>query len=467
MSHSNFSGRSRQIQSLRRQFAQADGLPLSDVLPAEEIGQVLHSTGACWREVVYTPALTLWTFLAQALNFDGSCRAAVARLMAWLLAHGQKACSAATDPYCKARQRLPLEAIQQLTRRSGQRLHGQAEDSWRWKGRRVKLVDGSTISMPDTLANRAAYPQPGTQKPGVGFPLARIVVVFCLACGTVLDAAMGRYKGKRTGENALLRGLEDCFEKGDVFLADRYYCGYWDLALLTQKGVDLVIRKHQLRKSDFRTGKRLGKEDHVVIWHKPKQRPYWLGKREYAALPAQLHLREARVRITVAGARTQVLEVMTTFTDPQEVKKAELAQLYQARWHMELDLRCLKTAMEMDVLRCKSPAMVRKEFWTHLLAYNLIRTVMAQAAKEHDLLPRQISFTATIQALIAFAPWLDRSSGQEIYDDVEFLWGFIANHQVMDRPGRQEPRKVKRRPKPHPLLTMPRKQARKELLRKG
>ena len=301
----------------------------------------------------------------------------------------------------------------------------------------------------------------------MGFPLARIVVVFCLACGTVLDAAMGRYQGKKSGENALMRSLEDCFAKGDVFLADRYYSGYWDVALLTQKGVDVVLRQHQLRKSDFRTGKRLGIEDHLVTWHKPKQKPYWLSQRDYDALPSQLYLRESRVRIRVPGVRTKVLEVITTFTDPMEVTKKELANLYQARWHVELDLRCLKTAMNMDVLRCKSPEMVQKEFWTHLLAYNLIRTVMAQAAKEHELLPRQISFTATMQALLAFAPWLDRVSGQELYLGLELLWGFIATHQVMDRPGRYEPRKVKRRAKPHPLLNMSRDQARRELLRKG
>lgn len=467
MSHSNFSVRSRQIQSLRTQFGQADGLALSEVLPAQEIEEVLKANGACWRNVVYTPALTLWTFLTQALDPDGSCRAAVARLTAWLLANDQKACSPATDPYCKARQRLPKQAIEQLTRYSGRRLHEKAEEPWRWKGRRVKLVDGSTLSMPDTPLNRKAYPQSASQKKGVGFPLARIVVVFCLACGTVLDAAIGRYQGKKTGENALMRSLEDCFQKGDVFLADRYYSGYWDVALLTQKGVDVVLRQHQLRKSDFRTGKRLGTEDHLVTWHKPKQRPYWLSKRDYDALPMQLHLRESRVRITVPGTRTKVLEVITTFTDPREVTKRELANLYQARWHVELDLRCLKTAMNMDVLRCKSPEMVQKEFWTHLLAYNLIRTVMAQAAKEHELLPRQISFTATMQALIAFAPWLDRVSGQELYLGLELLWGFIATHQVMDRPGRYEPRKVKRRAKPHPLLNMPRDQARRELLRKG
>jgi hypothetical protein len=328
------------------------------------------------------------------------------------------------------------------------------------------VVDGSTLSMPDTAANRAAYPQCAAQRPGVGFPLARIVVVFCLACGTVLDAALGRYQGKQTGENALLRTLADAFDQDDVFLADRYYSGYWDLALLLAKGVDVVVRKHQLRKSDFRTGKRLGKEDHQITWTKPKQRPAWLSPQDYQALPAALHLREIRIRVTTAGARTRVLEVVTSMTDPQEVTSKELADLYQARWHAELDLRCLKTALGMDILRCKSPAMVVKEFWTYLLAYNLIRTVMAQTAKEYGVLPRQLSFTAAVQALNALAPWLE-SLGTDRQAGLEFLWNFLASHQVMDRPGRQEPRKVKRRPKPYPLLTKPRDQARKDLLRKG
>jgi hypothetical protein len=452
---------------VRRRFVQSDGLPFADVLSAEEIERSLQEEGVSFRDAVLNPFVTLWAFLSQVLDPDGSCRAAVARLIAWLSARGQKACSPDTSPYCKARQRLPEAALRGLARQAGRRLHEAGEASWRWKGRRVKMADGSTISMPDTPANQALYPQSRSQKPGVGFPLARLVVVFCLACGSVLDAALGRYKGKQTGENALLRGLEGCFEKGDVFLADRYYCGYCDLALMLQRGVDVVVRKHHKRKSDFRTGERLGKEDHRIVWHKPKQRPDWMSAEEYAELPEELKLREVRVRVECAGVRTQVFEVITSFTDPAQVSKQELAQLYQARWHAELDLRCLKAALGMDVLRCLSPEMVHREFWTYLLAYNLIRTVMAQAAKEHGLLPRQISFTATVQALMALGPWLETLSCQEYRGGAEVLWEFIANYQVMDRPGRHEPRKVKRRAKPHPLLNIPRDQARKQLLKKG
>lgn len=466
MSHFNFSARSRQIESVRRRFGQADGLPFSDVLPAEEIEQAMQGEGVRFREAVLNPYVTLWAFLSQVLDRDGSCRAAVARLIAWLSARGEETCSPETSPYCKARKRLPEEALKNLARQTGRRLHEKDEATWRWKGRRVKMVDGSTISMPDTPANQAAYPQSRSQKPGVGFPLARVVVVFCLACGSVLDAALGRYRGKQTGENALLRSLEDCFEKDDVFLADRYYCGYCDLALMLQRGVDVVVRKHHKRKSDFRTGKRLGKEDHRIVWQKPKQRPHWISAEDYASLPEELHLREVRVRVECKGGRTEVFEVITSFTDPAEVSKQELAQLYLARWHAELDLRCLKTALGMDVLSCMSPEMVHREFWIYMLAYNLIRTVMAQAAKEYELLPRQISFTATVQALFALGPWLETLPSQEYHYGAEVLWGFIANHQVMDRPDRHEPRKVKRRAKPHPLLTVPRDEARKQLLKK-
>ena len=460
MRHFNNSSPSRQIDSLRRQFAQADGLPFADVLSADAIASALQAEQASWRQKILTPARTLWAFLSQVLDRDGSCRAAVARLMAWLVSQGAAPCSPETDPYCKARQRLPEGLPRRLARQTGRQLHQQAPPGWLWRGRRVKVVDGSTLSMPDTPQNHQAYPQSRSQKPGVGFPIARFVVVLCLACGTALDAALGRYRGKQTGENALLRTLHDAFEKDDVVLADRYYSGYWDIALLRQRGVDVVVRKHQLRASDFRTGQRLGPYDHVVVWTKPKQKPAWMKAATYRALPAQLAVREVRVRVGVPGFRTKVLDVVTTLLDAGAVSRAALADLYRARWHAELDLRSLKIALGMDVLRCKSPAMIRKEFWMHLLAYNLIRTVMAQAASQLDLRPREISFTATVQALRAFAVYLEMASDHGLSLWCEFVWLFSAQHQVMNRPDRVEPRARKRRPKSYPLLNKPRAQAR-------
>jgi hypothetical protein len=457
--HSNRKRRARQIETLRTQFAQSDGLPFAAVLSAERIQVALREEKATWREEVYTPLLTLWAFLSQVVCPDGSCCAAVARVLAWLVSRDEAPCTPQTGPYCKARQRLPESLLQRLVRETGRGLHNEAPAEWLWKGRRVKLVDGTTVSMPDTPANQAAYPQHTAQAPGLGFPIARLVVVFCLACGNVLDAALGRYQGKQAGETALLRGLESALEPGDVLLGDRCYGGWFDLALLHERGVDAVVRLHQQRGCDFRRGRRLGPNDHVVEWIKPTQRPEWMDEATYARLPDRLLLREVRVRVAQAGFRTDCLVVVTTLLDPA-VTAADLAELYRARWHAELDLRSLKVPLNLDVLRCKTPAMVRKEVWARLMAYNLIRTVMARAALGFDCAPRSLSFTGALQSLRAFAERLvaaNPSTAPELYD---WLMIAIASHPVGDRPNRVEPRKRKRRPKHYPLLTQPRAQAR-------
>jgi hypothetical protein len=460
--HSTAGRRTRQIETLRAQFAQADALPLADVLTAERLEQALREEGARWREAVYTPALTLWAFLSQVLSPDGSCRAAVARVLAWLVSRGEPPCSPKTGPYCKARQRLPESLLSRLARETGQDLHRRSRAEWLWKGRRVKVADGATVSMPDTAANQAAYPQSPSQRPGLGFPLARVVVVFCLACGAALDAALGRYQGKQAGENSLLRTLAGVLGPGDVLLADRYFGGWFDIALWQSRRVDVVVRLHQRRHCDLRRGRRLGPGEHAVAWPKP-QRPDWLDEAAYEGLPEGLELREVRVRVPQAGFRTKALVVVTTLLDAAAYTAADLADLYRLRWQAELDLRSLKVALGMDVLRCKSPAMVRKEVWARLLVYNLIRGVMAQAAQEYGGDPRQLSFKGALQALSAFAERLLDAGG----DKAEELYGWllltVGAHQVGDRPDRVEPRARKRRPKEYPLLTKTRGEARKEL----
>src|SRR5579859_2139290 len=459
MPHCNRRPRCRQIETLRAQFAQAGPAAFVDVLSERRVQDALREEGATWRREVFTPVLTLWAFLTQVLGGDGSCRAAVARVLAWLAAQGRPACSAGTAAYCKARGRLPEALLPRLTRETGRALQDGAPAQWLWKGRRVQVADGTTVSMPDTPANRRDYPQNPAQKPGVGFPIARLVVVFSLACGAVLDAAVGRYQGKKTGENALLRTLTNAFEPGDVVLADRYFAGYFDVALWHARGVDVVVRQHQLRDTDFRRGNRLGPGDHVVLWDKP-QRPAWMDEATYGDLPAWLIMREVRVRVKQKGFRTKSLVVATTLRQ-LAITPADLADLYRARWHAELDLRALKITLGMDVLRCQSPAMVRKELWAHLLVFNLIRTVMAQAARAHDLPPREISFTGAVQTLTAFAGLL----GGTAASDREGLYGrllaAVASHRVGDRPDRVEPRARKRRPKSYPNLNEPREQARK------
>jgi hypothetical protein len=454
------------LQAFCRQFNQDCGLPFSDVLPAERVHDALAQEAAGFRHRLFTPLVTLWLFLSQVLSKDHSCVTAVARFLAYRVGRGLPPCSARTGSYCKARQRLPEGLLARFVRQTGGDLHGQAPPAWRWHGRAVKVVDGSTVSLPDTPANQQAYPQPGGQKPGLGFPVARLVVLLSLACGAVLDLALGPCRGKRTGENALFRGLHGSLEPGDVVLGDRYFCSYFDLALLQQRRADAVLRLHQRRKTDFRQGRRLGRCDHVVLWHKPR-RPEWLDEATYAALPATLQVREVRVRVATPGFRTRQVLVATTLLDAAAFPAAALAGLYRARWQAELDLRSIKQSLQMDQLRCRTPAMARKEVWAHLLVYNLIRATMAQAALQHHVLPRLLSFEAARQTVEAFREALQRATAAQLPAVRDALLGAIASHRVGGRPNRCEPRARKRRPKEFPLLKMPRQQARKRLARAG
>src|SRR5262245_21638245 len=396
-----------QVEVLRRQFLQDGRLPFADVLSAALVGRALAAVGTAWYDRVYTPLVTLWVFLGQVLSPDPSCRAAVARLNAHRAARGQRPCSARTGAYRQARQRLPERLVADLARRTGRALDAGADPRWRWKGRRVYVYDGSHAAMLDTPENQAEYPQPDTQKPGLGFPLARLAAVFSLATGAVLDLAIGRYAGKGQSELGMLRGLWDLFRPGDVVLADRLMCAWTEMVMLKQRGIDSVCRLTCHRKNDFRRGKRLGEGDHVVEWPKPNK-PRSIDREAYAALPESLSVREVRVRVEQAGFRTRALVVVTTLLDTETVTAEDLAQLYRQRWNAELDLRSLKRTMQMDVLRCKSPGLVRKEIWAHILAYNLVRAVIAQAATRREVEPRSISFKGAVQTVLAFQPVLAR-----------------------------------------------------------
>jgi hypothetical protein len=424
------------------------------LLPEDRILKAFGSARANWHGWVYTPAVTVWVFLSQCLSADHSCRDAVARLIAWRISQGQRSCSAETGAYCTARGNLPEEAIHQLVRDTGMEVDDLADEDWLWQGRRVRVIDGSTITMPDTPANQAAYPQQKNQKPGCGFPIARIVVVFSLAVGTVLDAAIGKYQGKQTGENSLFRTLYDVLTEGDVALADRYFSGWFDIALLLDRGVDVVVRKHQARHTDFRTGERLGKDDHLVSWSKPA-RPKWMSAEQYAELPDELTLREVCIHVAQKGFRTRSLVVVTTLVDAEQYPPEAIALVYRQRWQAELHLRSLKIVLQMDHLRCKTPERVRNEFYTHLLGYNLLRGVMATAAFEADKSPWQISFKGTLQTLKEFLPILLTSVPSETW--CAALLTAVATHLVGNRPDRFEPRLRKRRPKPYKHLREPRR----------
>jgi hypothetical protein len=327
----------------------------------------------------------------------------------------------------------------------------------------VRVADGTTLTAPDTPANQAAYPQPDGQKPGLGFPMVRMVVLFCLATGAVLEAALAPYRGKGTGELTLFRQVWDVLDRGDVLLGDRLYCSYFEIAVLSGRGVEVVLRKHQSRRTDFRTGRRLGRHDHVITWTKPV-RPEWLDPAVYAALPATLSVREVRVAVSCPGFRVRQYEVITTLTDPHAVPAAELGRLYRRRWAAELNLRSLKAVTGMGRLRCKSPEMVRKEVWVHLLSYNLIRGVMAASANAAGVLPGQLSFAGAIQTVVAFAPLLSRADGARAEEIRTQVWVGVAAHRVGNRPGRTEPRAIKRRKNNYPTLNQPRNIAKRKLL---
>src|SRR5271167_3503726 len=332
---------------------------------------------------------------------------------------------------------------------------------WLWKNRLVYIFDGATVSMPDTYENQQAYPQPPQQKPGLGFPLARIAVIFSLACGAVLDVGICRYAGKGQSELALLRQMWSVFQPGSIMLADRLMCAWTELVMLKQRGVDSVCRFNSAnRKTDFRRGTRLGKDDHIVTWQKPTK-PRSIDTQTYNTLPDSLTIRECRVQIAQPGFRVQVVVIATTLLDHVAYPPSELVELYRARWNAELDLKSLKQTMQMDVLRCKTPELVRKELWTHILAYNLIRTIMAQAAHQHDLEPRSLSFKGALQTLEAFQPVIalqgehDAAHRLRLYDH---LLDAIAAHRVGDRPDRYEPRALKRHHRNFAYLRKPRAQ---------
>jgi hypothetical protein len=393
--------------------------------------------------------VTVWVFLAQCLSPDHSCREAVARLIAWRLTRGQKPCSADTGAYCAARNDLPEEALHALVRETGQQTEEQSPAGWRWHGRNVRVVDGSTITMPDTPENQAVYPQMKAQSPGCGFPIARILVVFSLSVGTVLEAAIGKYKGKQTGENSLFRQLYDALGEGDVILADRYFSGWCDIVLPLQRGIDVVVRKHQLRRTDFREGKRLGKDDHLISWSKPP-RPKWMSAQQYAELPEELTLREVRIRVARKGFRTKTIVVVTMLLDAQQYPAEDIALLYRRRWQAELHLRSIKAVLQMDHLRCKTPHRVHNEFYMHLVGYNLLRGVVALAAYESGKSPWEISFKGALQTLSQFLPLLLARVATEMW--CRALLTAVATHAVGHRPGRFEPRRLKRRQKPYGLL---------------
>lgn len=451
------SARVRQQQRVRSQASHSDACAFFNLLTGEEMLDEVESLLPRHRERLFPPTETLSMFLAQALDADRSCQQAVDRAALHRLAGGLPPCSTHTGAYCRARKRLPTSMVCTLTRSTGQRVVAHAARAWHWRNRPVRLVDGTTVTMPDTPANQTAYPQSPNQKPGLGFPLCRIVGIVCLGSGALLNAAISPYQGKGNDEQSLLRAMLDTLADGDVLVGDAFYATYFLLCTLCARNIDAVFEQHgsRNRMTDFRRGRRLGERDHLIVYQKPVIKPAWLSKKAYAQAPATLTVRELRT-----GGKTLV----TTLLCPKQTSKADLKDLYRDRWHVELDLRNIKTTLGMERLSCLRPGMAVKEIWVYLLAYNLIRMMMAQAARHTRLLPRQLSFKHAVQICIAL-PYHRYLMLQA--DKRCILFELIAQQRVGDRPGRIEPRALKRRPKPYPLLTQPRAIAREKIRKYG
>jgi len=454
--------RSRSLSSIASKLESdsEQSLIFERFLPAEVVRQACKKFGLSFRERIFTPVVTLWMFLEQTLSADHSCQNALHRLNAWRVAQGKEKASSNTSSYCEARQRLPEEVVRELAIGSGKTCQQHAAERWRWKGHNVKVVDGFTLTMPDSEKNQEKYPQQRGQAKGCGFPIMRVVMMFCLSTGAALDVAMGPYRGKKSGENSLLQLLKNVLFPGDILLADRYYATFGNLYQATKGGYHVVMRAHHRRKIDFRRGFKQGSYDQIVAYHKPKIRPTWMSRREYKECDDFILVRHVAYTVKEKGFRTKRIVIATTMLNPEQYKVEDLASLYRRRWQVELDIRSLKTHMQMEHLRCQSPSMVRKEIYAHMIAYNLIRDLIIHTAVIYNTSPMRLSHQSAVQALNAFAVRLE--SDCDTLDALEaVLYESISEHKVGNRKPRVHPREIKRRPKNYKTMKKPRHTARR------
>jgi hypothetical protein len=446
-----------------RSFAARPGCPFSDCLSEQRLEQLAAKHQLAFGDI-YTLPVTLWAFLSQCLSASKSCVSAVARVMVLRISLGLEPCSENTGAYCKARLKLPIPFLQELTYLVADEAEAASASSWLWKGLHVYLADGTTVSAPDTPENQAEYPQSSNQKEGLGFPLLRLVVLLSLGTAAVHGAAFGPFKGKGTGETSLLRELLDRLKPKDVLVADSYYCVWWLFAELKRREVAGVFRLHQRRKANFAKGRILGPTDHVVTWTKPVDCPACMTRAEFDAMPPSVEVREVLVRVDVPGFRPEAVVVATSLLDATLYTAKDITDLYFKRWNAELDIRSIKQTLKMEILRGQTPEMLKREIWGHLLAYNAVRQQMARAAQAAGRQPRHLSLASALALFNEFRPLLLLTEGTVWALAVKTLLGAQAKFVVGDRPRRREPRKLKRRPKDCKLLTEPRDQARARLL---
>jgi hypothetical protein len=440
------------LDAVRARFARNEGLPFADILTETRIQDVLNEHGVKYRDRVFSPVTTIWGFLSQVLSEDHSCRDAVSRIIAHRAANGDTVCSPNTASYCNARSRILTDVLSTLATRTAEELQANIPERWKWNGRSVFIFDGSNVSMPDTPLNQAMYPQPPKQQPGLGFPLARIGVLLSLATGACHNLAIAAYSGKGTGETSLFRHVFDSLKPGDVVVADALFDNYFIICELRQRGIDIVARVQHDRVGSWIKESRPDGE--ILVWQRPSK-AHGMTAAQYRSYPEQLTMRQVTVDARDKNNRAKQFNVVTTILDASITGK-QIGGLYERRWEGEVDIRSIKTTMQMDVLRCKTPEMVHKEIWTHLLAYNLLRTVMAVAANENNIAPREISFKGAMQTLTAFAPKIEAARPENRAPLIDAMLTTIAYHRVGDRPGRWEPRARKRRPKWSTPLKQPR-----------
>lgn len=439
---------------LKQKFQASIALPFEHVLPEPVVQQVLQDQGVKYRDTLYTPVVVLWAWLSQVLDADKSLSYAVKRVIAWIAAAKADIPSADTGAYSKARKRFPLGVLKLLLKRSASELTAQVQPEQHWCGRRVKAYDGTTVLMSDTPVNQKVYPQHSNQTAGCGFPLAKLVVWFCGTTGAVLEVAIAAFN---TSEWQLSRQLYATLQREEVVVADSAYGAYVDLALVRSQGADAVFRKHHARHCDFRRGKKLGIGDHIVQWPRPASCPSSMNLSEFEALPDRIEVREVHLFIQQPGFRPKEIILVTTLLDPKRYSKAKLAELYQLRWHTtEVNLKHLKTTLKMEMIAAKTPEMVQKDIYMHLLAYNLLRTLMWQSAQATQMSPLRLSLQQTRQQFNHFRPQFAMATNPQRRQFYTTLLEVVSTLLVPLRPNRVEPRVVKRRPKPFPRMQQPR-----------
>jgi hypothetical protein len=451
----------RKMQEVLAQERQAicerspDGL--CQQLSSEISPQLLSEHRTTERNRVYPNEVTFWAFLSQVFSEDASCARAVARVQEWMRSKKLPVPSACTSSYSTARKELPMEMLQEVNRSLCGQLDRNLSGDDLWRGFRVKAVDGTSAQMPDTPDNQQEYPQPESQAPGCGFPVIKLVGLIDLSHGGLRDFSQSKVDA---GELRGFDQLEAFLEEGDLLTADRLYSSYERVARLKQKGVEFVGRNHHARKMDFRLGRKVGPNERIQVWKKPRQQPALsrLSKQEWEQLPEQMEMRIIRTKGPDREGKMRVRYVVTTLLDAEKYPWEEVASLYLHRWEIELRFRDIKTTMGMEMLRTKSPGMVRKEVLMHMIAYNVVRLLMLKAGKAHGVNHRRISFKGVIQVLeesrIGFAKALGKPGLLDA--ETQNLWARIAERVVAERPGRGEPRKKKRRPKSYGWPQKPR-----------